>query len=809
MVSNGMQLEAADAQEILDVFPYLVGHRLGAEAGFRCAPGPWPGLGTMAPREKPEPGAPDGPALRFTVEAVNGLPGPELLRPETYLALSDAQFDLALLRVAEAETTFLEALEREGQLTHTNPTVVGRRDMHIFDDLTSGMHSAELQAYLDLWVQTVSPPALHEMEWVRYVRNLYFQVARQIWDPLLHGPSPPDLTDETDVFALMGEKNVSPIKVAQTFMQSKLQTLRGCMQARGLLDPTKPAAREHVGQLNKLSDSLHACYNGMVMLTRARQAHDSSKARGASSTMLFESSSLVMDQLGPVQKLILFLLDGARREGYRKLGTEVYKPHFNSRGQFTHSFVHTMSMEDFVNASVQPRDLHSEQWQALTRNGGALGAVVNYLRTCQDPEFPTLVRSRYLLAFRTGVFNVGTNKFYGFNDGLHHIPDDWVAAKYHDCDFNDEDFSVALNASGGDFMALKTPDVDLIFAAQKFTEQQVRWAWVMMGRMFHPVGELDNWQVQPFFKGNAQTGKSTLLRIVQQFYECVDVGIMTDQIEQNFGLEGIFERFLYLGMDISRSWKIPQTLWQSMVSGEGVSIGRKNKVAKSMDWKVPGMCSGNNVPNFRDNAGSVSRRWVTFEFHSLVTAADPRLFDKIIARELATIIKKASLAYLEAVFHNGQKDIWSVLPQEFINAQNAVRRATDPLEMFLTEKVRMGAHLSCTMRRFEEFYKEFCREKGFSKNATIDADTYRATFQRHNIQVNERDTTSENNMIQVGVTIVGFELLDDVSAGPPPVLRPVAAAPAKRPRDAGGAQPGATKRARTGGLDEDPGYASS
>jgi hypothetical protein len=275
-------------------------------------------------------------ALPYSSEEVNTMKIAELVKPVNFLSFTENQFTMAILRLAETDSTYLDTLEREGHLTHSNPTVVGQRDMHIFDELSKNMHAAELQAYLDLWVATLCPPNLHEMQWVRYVRNLYFGVAQQIWDPLQHGDPPGDLTDDTDVFALMGKKGVSPITVAQTFMQNKLQGLRGFMAERGMMCPVKPDNRVNLAALNKLSESLHTCYNGMVMMTRARVAHDSSKTHMASSTMLFESSSINMDDLGPVQKLLLFLLDEARRKGYRKLDTEVYKPHYNEEGQFTY-----------------------------------------------------------------------------------------------------------------------------------------------------------------------------------------------------------------------------------------------------------------------------------------------------------------------------------------------------------------------------------------------------------------------------------------------------------------------------------------
>ena len=51
--------------------------------------------------------------------------------------------------------------------------------------------------------------------------------------------------------------------------------------------------------------------------------------------------------------------------------------------------------------------------------------------------------------------------------------------------------------------------------------------------------------------------------------------------------------------------------------GEDVSVAVKNKTAVSIEWKVPGVLGGNEVPRWKDNSGSVLRRILAWNFSSI------------------------------------------------------------------------------------------------------------------------------------------------------------------------------------------------
>jgi hypothetical protein len=186
-----------------------------------------------------------------------------------------------------------------------------------------------------------------------------------------------------------------------------------------------------------------------------------------------------------------------------------------------------------------------------------------------------------------------------------------------------------------------------------------------MGRLCFEVNELDGWQVIPFLKGIARSGKSTLItKVARKFYECEDVATLSNNIEKKFGLQSIYKGFMFISPEIKGDLQLEQAEFQSLVSGEDVSVARKNETALSFQWKTPGILGGNEVPNWKDNSGSVLRRLATWNFGRQVMDADPHLDVKLEA-EIPAILCKCLRAYLDYSNKYSDQDIWNVLPKYF------------------------------------------------------------------------------------------------------------------------------------------------
>ena len=118
---------------------------------------------------------------------------------------------------------------------------------------------------------------------------------------------------------------------------------------------------------------------------------------------------------------------------------------------------------------------------------------------------------------------------------------------------------------------------------------------------------------------------------------------------------------MFIAPEVKGDLALEQAEFQSIVSGEDVSVAVKNKTAMSIEWKVPGVLGGNEVPNWRDNSGSVLRRILPWNFGKQVQDADPQLEEKL-HRELPIILLKCVRGYLDYSNKYRNRDIWNAVP---------------------------------------------------------------------------------------------------------------------------------------------------
>ena len=163
---------------------------------------------------------------------------------------------------------------------------------------------------------------------------------------------------------------------------------------------------------------------------------------------------------------------------------------------------------------------------------------------------------------------------------------------------------------------------------------------------------------------------------------------------------------MFISPEVKGDLALEQAEFQSLVSGEDLSIARKFKTAQSLTWDVPGILAGNEVPNWRDNSGSILRRIVTWNFGRQVQQADPTLEDKL-DMEIPAILCKCVRAYLDYAAKYSDKDIWNVLPAYFKSVQSQVAMVTNTLQHFLaSEKVVYGPDKFCPQRIFVQVFNQ-------------------------------------------------------------------------------------------------------
>lgn len=464
-----------------------------------------------------------------------------------------------------------------------------------------------------------------------------------------------------------------------------------------------------------------------------------------------------------LQNLLVYLAHQLKIDKYRRSNGECYKREPTEKGHDSHTWKMVCTLEEYIHSKTMMVSTKFDMWQNLTHGSGNMKAAVEYLSTCQDLFFTDIVKNRHVFAFENGIYfacpdidkidrtsNNYSKEFGSYKDMFIpfegpkaiHIPNSVTASKYfkahldetifekifedafetteekkekeRDNDKDTEDVGGAEKEEYDPFDIIKKSCKAFahIMNYQEWPEDVQRWLCIFIGRCLYDVGQLDNWQVIPFMYGQAGTGKSTIINyIVKLFYEDADVSVLSNNMQKTFGLDTIADKKLFVAPEVKESFNLEQSEFQSMVSGEAMSLSIKFKNPKNIPrWKVPGFMAGNEVPGYKDTAGSIPRRMAVFMFNKRIKKEDGNtMLPQELKRELPQIMVACNKLYLQEVERNGTKDIWSILPQYFAESRDTIAGATNALiSFFRSGKVVLGENYCCSDTKLSEEFKNYC-----------------------------------------------------------------------------------------------------
>ncbi len=440
--------------------------------------------------------------------------------------------------------------------------------------------------------------------------------------------------------------------------------------------------------------------------------------------------------LNNVQQLIIYMLNVLQSRGLRRWGTDCYERIFTPDGRHaTRAWTCACSIKDLL-FEVTRKELNFDQWVNITRGKSNVQSVVDYLSGCVDVQFPELRRDRHLFAFRNGLYAACRSRVldrvppahrsqvrdaflpYGPHEEV--LPDSIAACKYFDCDFPVDQ----LNAGGEEeeqdpdlgWSSVPTPRLASIMDYQQFEPDVCTWMYALIGRLMYEVNELDSWQVIPYLKGQASSGKSTILLNVCRFlYDTGDVGVLSNNLERKFGIAAFADKFLFVAPEIKSDLQLEQAEFQSMVSGEALQLAAKFQTARTIDWSVPGIMAGNEVPAWVDNSGSIGRRVIIFDFIRKVTHGDADLGRKLQA-EIPYVMLKCNRAYQAMVRRVGADNIWVHLPDYFKRTKVEMAESINPVQHFMgSGKLAFGPDAYMPLDDWKRAFRAHCEENNFQK----------------------------------------------------------------------------------------------
>lgn len=369
----------------------------------------------------------------------------------------------------------------------------------------------------------------------------------------------------------------------------------------------------------------------------------------------------------PLEKVVHLVSFDADKHNYKRMNDQLYVEH---------------KTIPCVWAPLKPLlEYINEVTTAAHHSTPPMTQCMDWAQNVDHPRFRILRPCNFddsKIAFLNGYMDVTKGNF---------VPWDAVKPDFFTCHYFEKNFDMGrLHADDTPLwtnlldyqLAVRKPDGQLDRSCCKLFEATI-------GRLFVPIGSLDNWQIAPSIIGDANTGKSTIATIVTHMFPPHQVGVIGSSMEDKFGLESFLGKRIIIcpDMPVNMHKVVDAANLQSMVTGDPMLIPRKNKSAIQTKWSAPSLWCGNRAFSYTDRNGSIWRRFPLFPFRNLVKNRDTTMQARILNDELVQIIGRCVASYHQHRVVVGSADFWAHVPPMISQGQEEMRNATDELSNFI------------------------------------------------------------------------------------------------------------------------------
>ena len=204
----------------------------------------------------------------------------------------------------------------------------------------------------------------------------------------------------------------------------------------------------------------------------------------------------------------------------------------------------------------------------------------------------------------------------------------------------------------------------------------------MMGYALIPTSKF---QKAFILYGDGANGKSTLLDILTEVIGDTNISSLSlQELNHNFKLSEITNKLVNIGDDISDQYLEDSSIFKKLVSGDEVTVDKKNEQPYKMRNYATMLFATNNLPTTKDKSTGYSRRLSIIPFEAVFSSTDPD-YDPFILDKLTTPEAKSYILNLAI------DGIIRVFAQ---NGFTEVDRVDDILNDFLKENNNVIAFLS-------------------------------------------------------------------------------------------------------------------
>ncbi|MEK6881923.1 MAG: DUF5906 domain-containing protein, partial [Nanoarchaeota archaeon] len=259
---------------------------------------------------------------------------------------------------------------------------------------------------------------------------------------------------------------------------------------------------------------------------------------------------------------------------------------------------------------------------------------------------------------------------------------------------------------------------------------------------FYDRFQFDQWGIHLWFYGLPSTGKSAILQFIGDMYDSMDVGILPDNCQADFGLEGMHKSFVILAQELTEKFNLPQALLQQIATDYYLSINRKFDKRENVNFRASFGIASNIVLKYQDNNGSMIRRMLVVHFKNPWPVS--KTLNQEAFREITQLIRgrmylRTCLAYRIMCNYVGKRPIWNMVPTYFVNTRNEIANRSHALRKFFAESKEIGVDVTrsgkfyITESSFYELFEKYCKDKKIPMTMNWSDEYYQAVFSEKGI----------------------------------------------------------------------------